>query len=158
MSAQAGADDLAHVQAVQAGSDILQRFRSAKAKDASFSKSFVQDDTSVSVGYFDAIADGSNLGLQFSASKRRDHHNSSSIISASGLFMSTPAERDPTKSSYPGEHESVELVRNILARLAFLQQADKENMSKDITDIIVMLQVCALLQNIDLLGPCFAVC
>ena len=138
-----GSDELGHEQAVQAGSDILQRFRSAKAKDASFSKSsFAHDENSVaSVGYFDAIADGSNLGLMFSASKRRDH-NTSSIISSSGLlFMSTPAERDPAKVAFPAEHESIDLVRNILARLAFLQQTDKENMTKDISDIIVMLQV-----------------
>jgi len=124
--------------AVQAGNDILQRFRSAKARDASLSKSFANDENSQSVGFFDAIADGSNLGLAYSSSKRRDH-NASSIISSSGLFMSTPAERDFGKGAV--DSESIELVRNILARMAFLQQNDKENMSKEITDIIVMLQV-----------------
>lgn len=129
--------------AVQAGSDILQRFRSAKAKDASFglsSKSFTNDDNSVSVGYYDAIADGSNLGLAYSASKRRDH-NASSVNSAFDLFMSTPAERDPSKSAYVVESESIDLLRNALARLAFLQQSDKENIPRDISDIVIMLQV-----------------
>ena len=136
-------ESIPHEQAVIAGGDILQRFRMAKAKENSFgvsNKSFANDENSVSVGYYDAIADGSNLGLAYSASKRRDH-NASSLISGSGIFMSTPAERDPNKLSFGNESESIDLVRSILARLAFLQQTDKENMSKDITDIIVMLQV-----------------
>lgn len=127
-------------EAVNVGGDLLSRFRSAKAKDSSFSKSFAaNDEHSVSGGFFDAVADGSNLGLAYSATKRRDQ-NASSMISASGLFMSTPAERDPNKS-YAQDSEAIDLIRTTLARVAFLQQSDKENISKDISDIITMLQV-----------------
>jgi len=129
--------------AVQAGGDILQRFRQAKAKDSSFvsgltNRSLQQnEETSVSVGYFDAIADGSNLGLAYSASKKRDRDVNAS---SSMLFMATPAERDPTAKPR-SDSEPIELVRGILARLAFLEQNDKENMTKDIKDIIFMMQV-----------------
>ena len=138
-------DDTAAEPAVIAGNEILQKFRSAKAKDASFgisSKSFANDDNSISVGYYDAIADGSNLGMSYSASKRRDGANMSSLVSASGvsLFMQTPVERDtPLRSG--SDAESIDLLRDVLARLAFLQQSGKENVPGDISDIIVLLQV-----------------
>ena len=116
------------MEAVDRGNAILNKFQKSRTRDQSFevNDQSVNEDNSVSVGYYDAVADGSNVGLMYSATKKmRD-------VSMSGFIFSTPMGVERERSYEIGseqrgtiEPEALDLVRIAMSKVISLGNKDK---------------------------------
>lgn len=126
--------------AIQAGSAVLKRYQRGRDRDKSLSESGFSSALKPTKGkenrnydedpsYFHAVADGSCLALQYSASKRMNMRGF--LDSAVALDMSLAQEDDTT----------IELVRQVMAQLSSLTQEDSQEIASRLPDILASLQV-----------------
>jgi DNA repair exonuclease SbcCD ATPase subunit len=120
--------------AINAGSNILNRYVTARNKDRSFGSDKSNVSASNESGYFEAVVDGSHLSALASASKKGLQNRSNLLnISASGLF-GTPDEKSPglfyhtARKPKLSDHDpdynegnALELVRVVISKLMSLR-------------------------------------
>jgi len=134
--------------AVKNGSAVLKRYQRGRDRDRSLSDSGFSSSVKLNAkgkenrlydedpSYFNAVADGSRLALQYSSSKRlnmRGFHES-----AVALDMSLAQEDDTT----------IEMVRQLLSELSSLtQQDDAQEVASRLPELVAFLKVSWVIED-----------